>query len=280
MSFLRRPKIEIKTPQQQAVMAEAGLILVDALDQTVAAVEDGISTAELDAIFESIITKAGCTSNFKGYHGFPATICTSINEEAVHGIPSKDIIVRDGDVLKIDGGCILNGWHADSARTVIVGDNPDPADVRLSDVTKKAMWAGIAALAKANHIGEIGIAIEEAIVNEPGEPIGILRDYAGHGIGSEMHMEPDVLNYGARYPRPIKIKPGMCFCIEPITSRGSEETIVLDDEWTVVTADNSNTCQWEHMVAVHENGIWVMTAPDGGEEGLAPFGIKPTPLPI
>ena len=273
-------KIEIKTPQQQKIMAEAGLILADALDQTVAAVEDGISTAELDAIFESAITKAGCTSNFKGYHGFPATICTSINAEAVHGIPSKDVIVRDGDVLKIDGGCILNGWHADSARTVLVGQNPDPADVHLSEVTKNAMWAGIAALANARHIGEVGIAIEESLTAAPGDSIGILRDYAGHGIGSEMHMEPDVLNYAARYPRPIKIKPGMCFCIEPITSRGTEETAVLADDWTVVTVDGSNTCQWEHAVAVHKDGIWVMTAADGGAAGLAPYGIKPTPISI
>ncbi|MFC0581759.1 type I methionyl aminopeptidase [Micrococcoides hystricis] len=275
-----RRKIELKTPKQQKIMAEAGLILADALDRTVAAVEDGISTAELDAIFSAAITEAGTTSNFLGYHGFPGTICTSINEEAVHGIPSKDVIVRNGDVLKIDGGCILNGWHADSARTVLVGEKPDPEDVRLSEVTKNAMWAGIAALANATHIGQVGIAIEEAIEAAPGKKLGILRDYAGHGIGSEMHMEPDVLNYAAHYPRPIKIKPGMCFCIEPITSLGSEETLLLEDEWTVVTADGSNTCQWEHAVAVHKDGIWVLTAPDGGEAGLAPFGIKPTPISI
>lgn len=277
---MRRPKIQIKTPEQQAIMAEAGQILIDALDQTVDAVEDGISTAELDVIFERAITEAGCTSNFKGYYGFPATICTSVNEEAVHGIPSANKIVRNGDVLKIDGGCILNGWHADSARTVLVGDNPDPADIHLSKVTEHAMWAGIAALAKASHIGEVGAAIEAAIRSQPGQQLGILRDYAGHGIGTEMHMEPDVLNYAARYPRPVKVKPGMCFCIEPITSLGTEDTEVLDDEWTVITTDGSNTCQWEHMVGVHKDGIWVMTAKDGGAEGLAPFGVEPKPLPI
>ncbi|GHD04535.1 type I methionyl aminopeptidase [Zhihengliuella salsuginis] len=274
MSF-RSSKIEYKTNSQILKMREAGLVLAEALDTTVAAAKVGMTTKELDEVFESVITKHGTTSNFKGYHGFPATICASVNEEVVHGIPG-DRVLEDGDVLKIDGGCIVDGWHADSARTVIVG-TADPEDQRLSDVTEEAMWAGIAALAEARFVGQIGEAIDDFVSGREGKRLGILEDYVGHGIGSEMHMPPDVLNYrsGHRGPR---VKPGMCLAIEPMLVRGNIETAVLEDDWTISTTDRSRASQWEHSVAVTMGGIWVLTAHDGGAERLAKYGVTPSPV--
>ncbi|MBM6620269.1 type I methionyl aminopeptidase [Micrococcaceae bacterium RIT802] len=270
-----QPKIEYKSNDQILKMREAGLVLAEALDAAVAAAQIGTTTAELDQVFEAVLDKHGAKSNFKGYYGFPATICASVNDRVVHGFPS-DYVLGDGDVLKIDGGAIIEGWHADSARTVIIG-TADPEDQRLSDTTQEAMWRGIAALANARFVGEIGEAIDDFVSSREGAPLGILEDYVGHGIGTEMHQAPDVLNYrsGHRGPR---VKPGMCLAIEPMLVRGDIETRVLDDDWTVVTTDGSRASQWEHTVAVHLGGIWVLTAHDGGTAGLAPFGVTPSPL--
>jgi len=270
-----QPKIEYKSPAQILKMRAAGLVLAEALDAAVAAAQIGTTTAQIDAVFAAVLDKHGATSNFKGYYGFPATICASVNDQVVHGFPS-DYVLADGDVLKIDGGAIVEGWHSDSARTVLVGD-PDPEDVRLSETTEAAMWHGIAALATARFVGEIGEAIDDFVSSRDGAPLGILEDYVGHGIGTEMHQAPDVLNYrtGHRGPR---VKPGMCLAIEPMLVRGGIETRVLDDDWTVVTTDGSRASQWEHTVAVHLGGIWVLSAHDGGAAGLAPFGITPSPL--
>lgn len=270
-----QPKIEYKSTAQILKMRAAGLVLAEALDAAVAAAQIGTTTAQIDAVFAAVLDKHGATSNFKGYYGFPATICASVNDQVVHGFPS-DYVLADGDVLKIDGGAIVEGWHSDSARTVLVGD-PDPEDVRLSETTEAAMWHGIAALATARFVGEIGEAIDDFVSSRDGAPLGILEDYVGHGIGTEMHQAPDVLNYrtGHRGPR---VKPGMCLAIEPMLVRGGIETRVLDDDWTVVTTDGSRASQWEHTVAVHLGGIWVLSAHDGGAAGLAPFGITPSPL--
>ncbi|WP_372696980.1 type I methionyl aminopeptidase [Arthrobacter sp. JSM 101049] len=270
-----QPKIEYKSTAQILKMRAAGLVLAEALDAAVASAQIGTTTAQIDAVFEAVLDKHGATSNFKGYYGFPATICASVNDQVVHGFPS-DYVLADGDVLKIDGGAIIEGWHADSARTVLVG-SPDPEDQRLSETTEAAMWHGIAALATARFVGEIGEAIDDFVSSREGAPLGILEDYVGHGIGTEMHQAPDVLNYrtGHRGPR---VKAGMCLAIEPMLVRGGIETRVLDDDWTVVTTDGSRASQWEHTVAVHLGGIWVLTAHDGGAAGLAPFGITPSPL--
>ena len=270
-----QPKIEYKTNQQILKMREAGLVLAEALDEAVAAAQIGATTAHVDSVFASVLERHGAKSNFKGYHGFPATICASVNEEVVHGFPSE-YVLKDGDVLKIDGGAIIDGWHADSARTVILG-TADPEDQRLSDVTQEAMWRGIAALADARFVGQIGDAIDDFVSSVPGAPLGILEDYVGHGIGSEMHQAPDVLNYRTGH-RGARVKPGMCLAIEPMLVRGDLETKVLEDDWTVVTVDGARASQWEHSVAVHMGGIWVLTAHDGGAAGLAPFGVKPSPI--
>lgn len=268
--------IELKTPAQMATMHQAGLILHKGLDAVVAAAQPGVTTNELDEVFRSVLADHGATSNFLGYHGFPATICASVNDEVVHGIPG-DRVLNDGDIISVDAGAVIDGWHSDSARTVLVGD-VDPADQRLSEITEAAMWAGIAAYAQAKHVGEIGNAIEDYVRAQQGEPLGILEDYVGHGIGSAMHQAPDVFNYrsGMRGPR---IKAGMVLAIEPMLVRGGIDTRTLSDDWTVVTVDGSNASQWEHSVARHKEGIWVITAPDGGAAGLAPFGVVPVPIP-
>ncbi|MEV8039329.1 type I methionyl aminopeptidase [Arthrobacter sp. NPDC080082] len=269
-------RIEYKTNAQMRTMQEAGLVLSRALDAAVAAAVPGVTTKDLDAVFAGVLKEAGATSNFLGYHGFPATICTSVNEEVVHGIPG-DRVLNDGDIISIDGGAIVDGWHSDSARTVIVG-TADPEDQRLSDVTEEAMWRGIAALAKGKFVGDIGNAVDDYVFSVPGKPLGILEDYVGHGIGSAMHMPPDVLNYRTSHRGP-KIRPGLCLAIEPMLVRGSIDTAVLEDDWTVVTTDGARSCQWEHSVAVHDKGIWVLSAPDGGAAKLAPLGVVPVPIP-
>lgn len=268
-------RIEYKKPAELARMVAAGRVLAEALDRTVAAAAPGLRTKDLNEVFAGVLAERGATSNFLGYYDFPATVCTSVNDEVVHGIPGERVL-QDGDVLKIDGGAIVEGWHADSARTVLLG-TADPADRRLSDVTEEAMWAGIAAAASARHVGEIGEAIDDHVSSVEGEPLGILEDYVGHGIGSAMHMAPDVLNYRSGH-RGARLKPGMALAIEPMLVRGAITTKVLEDDWTVVTTDGSHASQWEHTVLLHTGGIWVSTAHDGGAERLARYGVTPSPL--
>ncbi|TLP77143.1 type I methionyl aminopeptidase [Nesterenkonia sphaerica] len=276
-----RGRIELKTDQQLKHMDAAGSVLCEALDTTVAAARPGVTTGELNEIFAESIAARGAVPNFLNYHGFPGHICTSVNDEVVHGIPGERVL-EVGDVLKIDAGCIVQGWHSDSARTVILGSSSsgtaDPEDERLSAITRAALWHGIAAFATAKHIGEIGEAVEDYVNSQPGKPLGILEDYVGHGIGSAMHLPPDVFNY-ATGMKGAKIKPGMALAIEPMLVRGSIETKVLSDEWTVVTADAAHASQWEHSVCRHRDGVWVLTAPDGGAADLEPLGVTPVPIP-
>lgn len=271
-------RIEYKSIEQMRIMNRSGLILDDALNQTIAAAVPGVTTGELNKLFASIITKAGAKSNFLGYYDYPASICTSVNEEVVHGIPGKRVL-KVGDVLSIDGGAIVEGWHSDSARSTIVGaaDEEDPADRRLSDITEECMWRGIAAMASGKYVGDIGDAIDDYVTSAPGAPLGILEDYVGHGIGTAMHMAPDVLNYRSKHRGP-KLKPGMCLAIEPMLVRGALETTTLGDDWTVVTNDGARAAHWEHSVAIHAKGIWVLTAADGGAERLEALGVTPVPL--
>ncbi|RJT82966.1 type I methionyl aminopeptidase [Arthrobacter cheniae] len=273
--MFRQPKVEYKTTSQMLVMRDAGLVLSRALDQAVAAAQVGVTTAQLNEVFEGVLREEGATSNFLGYHGFPASICTSVNHEVVHGIPG-DYALQDGDIISIDGGAVVRGWHSDSARTAIVG-TPRPEDVRLSDVTEEALWRGIAALASARFVGDIGAAIDDYVSSVPGPALGILEDYVGHGIGTQMHQAPDVLNYRSSNRGP-KVRAGLCLAIEPMLVQGGLETAVLDDDWTVVTVDGKRASQWEHSVAVHDGGIWVLSAPDGGASRLGPLGVTPVPL--
>lgn len=277
--MLGRRSLELKTTPQLQTMRRAGVVLSEALDATLAAAAPGVSTAELDAVFAAVLAEHGATSNFLGYYDFPATICTSVNEEVVHGIPGERVL-RAGDVLKVDGGAIVDGWHADSARTLVLGSSEDgtadAGDERLSDITREALWVGIAAFATAKHVGEIGDAIDDFVSARPGEPLGILEEYVGHGIGSAMHMPPDVFNYRTGHRGPA-VRPGLALAIEPMLVRGGIDTRVLADDWTVVTQDGGRASQWEHSVCRHAGGLWVLTAPDGGASELERFGVVPVP---
>ncbi|APU12704.1 MULTISPECIES: type I methionyl aminopeptidase [Actinoalloteichus] len=255
--------IELKTRGEIEAMRAAGLVVAGALRAVGAQVRAGVSTGELDEVAEQFIRDAGAVPSFKGYHGFPGSICTSVNEQVVHGIPSRELILADGDLISVDCGAILEGWHGDSAVTMAVGTE-SAADALLSEATRLSMLAGIEAVRVGNRLGDVSWAIEVATVQaceRDDREYGIVEGYGGHGIGSEMHMEPFVPNHGKPRRGP-KLKVGMALAIEPMLTLGTAQTRELDDEWTVVTADGSRAAHWEHTVAVTEDGPWVLTAPE------------------
>ena len=260
-------------------MVEPGLITAAALDAARGLIAPGVTTAELDAAASALIAARGAKSNFQMVRGYRHTICASVNQEVVHGIPS-DRVLGAGDIVSVDAGAEYKGWNGDSAFTFVLPDDTRPELVaerqRLSDVTEGSLWAGIAALASAKHIGEVGAAIQEYIeANSPASgTYGILREYVGHGIGRKMHESPSVFNYRVADPGP-EVRPGLVLAIEPMVVIGDQATFVEDDGWTVSTVDGTAGSHWEHSVAVHEDGIWVLTAPDGGAAGLRAFGVTP-----
>lgn len=286
---MSRHGFELKTNEQIILMREAGLATAAALKAVRAAIKPGVSTLELDKIADDTINSLGGHSNFQLVPGYSHTICASINDEVVHGIPAVNRILQAGDIVSIDCGAEIGEWNGDSAITVIVpsanGSTPiDPAvqdrRQKLSDVTEGSLWAGIAALAKAKHLNQVGEAIQDFIETQgqkDGVDYGILEEYVGHGIGRSMHEDPAVYNYRVRGNGP-KVVPGLVVAIEPMVTAGSAATKVLGDGWTVSTKDASDASHWEHSVAVHDRGIWVLTAFDGGAAGLAPFGVVPVPL--
>lgn len=273
-----------KTPAQLRSLLEPGLITAAALDAVRPLVRAGVSTAELDAIADRLIVERGGESNFKLVRGYRHTTCISVNEQVVHGIPG-DRVLQPGDIVSVDCGAQFQGWNGDSAVTFVVPDPERPELVarreELSRVTEGSMWAGIAAMATATHLGQIGAAIQDHIEAQgvsavSGETYGILREYVGHGIGRRMHEAPSVFNYRTPDAGP-EIRDGLVLAIEPMVTAGGEATFVEDDDWTVSTVDGSDGAHWEHSVARHAGGIWVLTAPDGGAAGLAPFGVTPVP---
>ena len=272
--------IEIKTPDQIAVMREAGLVVARTLRVLAAAVRPGITTAELDALAEAEIRAAGATPSFKGYHGYPATICASVNEQIVHGIPSQRRSLREGDIVSIDCGAIVGGWHGDAAVTVGVGAI-SAADAALLEACETALWHGLAQARAGRRLGDISHAVETS-AGRSGR-YGLVEEYTGHGIGSAMHMDPPVPNYG-RAGRGPRLRPGMALAIEPMVMTGNQETVLLDDGWTVITADGSWAAHFEHTVAVTSDGPWVLTAEDGGASGFSvgdtrktdPASVPPT----
>ena len=259
---------------QLKTMRRAGLLVRGTLDLIKSQIKAGITTSALDAIAEANIKRGGGTSNFKGYHGFPATICVSINDEIVHGIPGERMIMP-GDVVSVDCGAIIDGWHGDAAFTVIV-DPIDKDQQKMLDVCEESMWVGISAGAAGAKLSDIGHAIE-SYVNSQGK-YGILREYGGHGIGTAMHMEPHILNYGKPGNGPT-IEAGMVFAIEPMITMGSERTRVLEDNWTVVTVDKSRGSHFENSYCIAPDGKpFVLTSIDGGRADLARFGIEVSEL--
>jgi methionyl aminopeptidase len=260
-------------------MVQPGLATAASLAAARGAIAPGVTTRELDALAEATIRGLGGVPNFMKEPGYRHTICASVNEDIVHGIPGNRVLAA-GDIVSIDSGAEVGGWNGDAAITVVLPDPTRPDRVHelaeLSDVTEKSLWCGIAALASETYLGGVGGAIEDYIGSRG--DYGILEDYTGHGIGRSMHEEPPVFNYRVRDRGP-RIRPGLVIAIEPMVTLGGIETFVRADGWTVASSDGTASAHWEHSIAVHDDGIWVLTAEDGGAAGLAPFGVTPVPIP-
>ena len=247
-----------KSPDEVEIMARAGKVVAEIHEIVREAVRPGVSTQELDEIAERVCRARGAVPSFKGYRGFPATLCTSVNHEIVHGIPSPNVVLREGDLIKIDAGAIVEGYHGDSAATWIVGgDDTVAPEVRdLVDTTRAGMWAGLCAATAGARLTDISAAVEAQALPHG---YGVVQEYVGHGIGRALHEDPHVPNYG-RPGRGPKLATGLVLAIEPMFNLGTAETKVLDDDWTVVTADGGLSSHWEHTVAITEDGPWVLTA--------------------
>lgn len=266
--FRRRLDIQYKTTEQFTLMREAGLVVAAVHEAMRNAVAPGASTGELDGIAEDIIRSHKAEPSFLGYDigagPYPGSICASVNDQVVHAIPSDDVTLVEGDVISIDVGAVLNGWHGDAAITLPVG-RVSAEVTEMIEVCENALWAGIRAAASSKRLGGISNAVESSI--EAAGTFGIVEGFGGHGIGTEMHQDPHVLNYGPPHSGP-KLRSGMALAIEPMITLGSPDTAELDDNWTIVTADGSLAAHTEHSIAICDDGLWVLTAPDGGVEAL------------
>lgn len=255
-----RKVVAVRSADELDAMAAAGAVVAAALKAVHAAATPGASTLELDRVAEAVIRDAGAIPSFLGYHGYPASICSSVNDRVVHGIPSAGDVLAEGDLVSIDCGAILDGWHGDSAFTFGVGPL-SAADQALSDATRLSMEAGIAAMVPGNRLTDVSHAIENgthAAEKSHGRKYGIVAGYGGHGIGRRMHMDPFLPNEGAPGRGPY-LAPGSVLAIEPMLTLGTTSTNVLDDEWTVVTADGTRAAHWEHTVAATEDGPRILT---------------------
>jgi methionyl aminopeptidase len=271
---LRNRGLEIKTPEQIELMRAAGLVVGETLELVRSTARAGITTAELDEVAETYIRDQGAIPSFQGVHGppgaadFPASLCISVNDEVVHGIPG-DRVLTDGDIVSIDCGAIVEGWHGDAAITLAIGEiSPDAAE--LLRVCEESLWRGMAAARPGGHVTDISHAIE-TYVRDHGD-WGVLEDYVGHGIGSSMHMPPNVPNVGRPGKGP-KLVRGLALAVEPMITAGAIDTAVLDDDWTVVTDDGSLAAHFEHTFTLTDTGTWVLTALDGGRAKLAELGV-------
>ena len=259
-------------------MRRAGLVVAEALTALEQAARPGVSTASLDLIAATVIGDHGAIPSFLGYEGFPATVCISVNDAVIHGIPGGRELA-EGDVVSIDCGAIVEGWHGDAAISLVL-DGGSEEDANLVRATEDAMWAGIAALATGSRVSDVAHAVEDSIEASAaahGTRYGIVEEYVGHGIGSQMHQPPDVLNYRTR-ERGARLRPGLCLAVEPMITRGEQHTQVCEDDWTVVTSDGSRAAHWEHTVTIGESGIWVLTARDGGAARLGALGVEIAPF--
>ena len=255
--MFNKNEIQLKTKEEFAFMRKAGRVVALCLEEIKNQIKPGMSTKDLDKIAFSIMEKENAKPSFLGYHGYPAVICVSVNEEVVHGIPREDKIIQDGDLVSVDCGAIIDGWHGDAAVTIGVG-NVKPEHKRLSEITEKALQVGINAAIAGKRIGDIGFAIEKFVKTFSDFKIGILEDYVGHGIGTQMHMPPSVPNYGKAGTGP-EIKVGMALAIEPMLVLGSNKVHVLEDEWTVVSSYGNFASHWENTIAITENGPEILT---------------------
>jgi len=251
-----------KSPEEVDRMRRAGRIVAGTIDRVTKAVRPGVTTAELDAVAEAYILEQGATPSFKGYGGsggrmpFPASICTSLNDEIVHGIPSRKRVVAEGDLLSLDFGAVWDGFHGDSAVTLIVGEPPSAEAEKLVRVTEEALDAAISQIRPGARLSDIGAAVQQVA---EGAGFSVVREYVGHGIGRDMHEDPQIPNYGEP-GRGIRLKPGLVIAVEPMVNVGGWETRLLADDWTVVTEDGSLSAHFEHTIAVTEHGCEVLTA--------------------
>lgn len=254
--------IELKTLGEIDAMRTAGALVARALAAVTAQVRPGVSTGELDALAEQVIRDGGGVPSFLGYHGYPATICASVNDQIVHGIPARSQVLGDGDLISVDCGAIVEGWHGDAAVTLGVGA-ASAADLALSAATEEALHAGIAAVRAGGRLTDVSHAVQTAALaagRRDGVTYGIVAEYGGHGIGTSMHMDPFLPNHGAPGQGP-RLVPGMALAVEPMLTAGNPETRELDDGWTVVTADGCRAAHWEHTVAVTDDGPRILTVP-------------------
>ena len=249
--------IILKGPNEIAIMRRAGEVVAAAIAAARAAVRPGVTTADLDQIAARVIEGRGAAPSFLGYRGFPKTICTSVNDEIVHGIPG-DRPLSQGDLVKLDVGAVVDGFHADSAVTIPVGE-PSPEALKLIEATERALWAGLAEAQEGRRLGDVGAAVQTVA---EGAGFSVVREYVGHGVGRSLHEEPPVPNYGSP-GKGYKLPAGVVLAIEPMVNIGGFETRLLDDGWTVVTQDGSLSAHFEHTVAVTLEGPWVLTDPEG-----------------
>lgn len=247
-------RIESKTEAELAVMRQAGRIVAEILDELEKAVAPGVTTWDLDQLAERLIAQKGAKPAFKGYNGFPAVLCASVNEEVVHGIPSRKKKLQEGDLMKLDFGVKYQGFFGDSARTVPVGQVSDEAR-RLLETTRDALMRGIAAMVVGNRLGDVGAAVQSHV---EGRGFTVVRDFVGHGIGKALHEPPQVPNYGEAGSG-MKLRAGMVIALEPMVNAGTAQVRVLDDDWTAVTADNKWSAHWEHTVAITDRGPEILT---------------------
>lgn len=286
---LHRDRIELKTREQMRHMRRAGLVVADIHRALREAVRPGVATDELDRVSAQVIARHGARSNFLGYGGYPATVCISVNDVIVHGIPDERVL-EAGDIVSFDCGAYLMAggrqWHGDAAFTVICGGDGAAQGqkglrrLQLNALTEESMWAALAALASARRVSAVGEAVERVVAEHAerdGWEAGIIEDYTGHGIGTAMHQDPEVLNYRVRGISP-KVRPGMVLAVEPMLVTGDVETVTLADDWTVKTLDGGDAAHWEHTIALLDDGVSVLTAPDSGRAGLAPYGVVPVSL--
>jgi methionyl aminopeptidase len=270
--MFRRSQTPGRTAEQLLLMRRAGLLVGQTLEMLRGEIRPGVTTLFLDGLAEEFIRSHGGVPNFQLVPGYTHTLCTSVNDQVVHGIPSAARVLHEGDVLSVDCGAELDGWNGDAAFSVVVGGREAgrPEDLRLIDLTENALWAGITALTVGGRLYAIGEAVENSIESaaaSDGHDYGIIEEYVGHGIGRSMHEDPQIPNYGVRDKGPT-VRSGFTGAIEPMVTLGHSATHVLDDDWTVVTNDGSRAAHWEHSVAVTESGITVLTAVDGGEARL------------
>jgi len=278
--FSRR-RLETKTEDQLRAMRVAGLLVGQTLELLVSQVRPGVTTGELDYIAEDNIRSRGGIPNFQLVPGYVHTLCTSVDEEIVHGIPGERVLT-EGDLLSIDCGAEVAGWNGDAAVTLVVGGRSAARrqDLLLSEATQRSLYAGIAAMRVGARLHDIGAAVEDSLMasgQADGQEYGIVEEYVGHGIGRSMHMDPQIPNYRVRERGPA-LEAGFTGAIEPMATAGSPQTKVLADGWTVVTTDGSRAAHWEHTVAVMPRGLWILTALDGGQAALEAAGTSYAPL--